>query len=73
MEEESGRLMPEMYSSLVSRVTDPDFVCPECGAAAIVATWIATYGKTRKPDALTSIRICSADAAHPEPLAKPIS
>ena len=71
MQEEPVRLRPVMYSRLVSRVTDTGFVCSECGADAIVATWAATYGGTRKPEALTSIRVCSADAAHPEPLSNP--
>lgn len=73
MQEEPVWPSQVMYSSLVSRVTDADFVCPECGAAAIIATRAATYGQSRKPDAHTSIRICSVDAAHPDPLPKPTS
>jgi hypothetical protein len=69
--DEPVRLQQVMYSRLLSKVTDTGFVCPECGADAIVATWVASYGETRKPDALTSIRICSSDAGHPEPLANP--
>jgi hypothetical protein len=71
MQDEPNRLRQVIYSRLVSKATDSGFFCPECGAGAIVATWSATYGKTRKPEALTSIRICSADSSHPEPLANP--
>jgi hypothetical protein len=60
-----------MHSRLLSRVTDTGFVCPECGADAIVATWAATHGERRGREILTSIRICSANAAHPEPRPDP--
>jgi hypothetical protein len=71
MQDEPIRLPPVMYSRLVSKATDDGFLCPECGAEAIVATWAATRGKPRQLEVVTSIRICSADAAHPEPLPKP--
>jgi hypothetical protein len=55
------------HARLVSRTTDPDFVCTECGAVSIAKVWEFDDPESTDTASVRTFRRCSADPEHMEP------
>lgn len=63
-----GRVLLTMVRSvLVSRRTDPDYVCGECGALALVKVWALYVEEFVDPVSHQTFRECSRNPDHVEP------